>query len=384
MLALLAETKDSLSANIESTQLADIKIALNKYCAEEDDHTIQCLIEAEPDIIFVDMHDQQDAIKSMLILHSALPEVWICAYGSSNDPQLIIEAMRAGAREFFHNPVSSSSISQAFKRYVNERDRMRTVRKPRGKIYTVTAAKGGSGATSVAINIANMVAKGPDTRVAILDLNCPVGDASAYLNLRPQFSLSDAVAAVAGLDSVVLESLMTKAGNVSLLPGPKNSRADAISSASMAKLLRVASSCYSHVFIDAPHSLEQDIFQVTADASEAILLVITPELPAIWRTDRLLSLLASYGCGDRLKLILNRHNSRDDLTKKEIARALNHPIYFRIPNNYSAAVQAINRRKPIVETNHSPLADSYRQLTQELTGIAFGKPQSGLAKLFSR
>jgi len=384
IMAPLAESRDSLSGHIASTQLADVKITLDEYCAEEDDYPTQRFIEAQPDIVLIDMHDQRAAIKAIFTLHGVMPEVWIYASGAPNDPHLIIEAMQAGAREFLPKPVSSRTISMAFSRYIDERDRLRTVSKPRGKIYCVTSAKGGSGATSVVVNVAMTLANAPDIRVAILDLNCPVGDASAYLNLRPQFSLTDAVSAVARLDSILLETLMTKAGDVSLLPGPKNSKANMISPSSMAKLLRVAASSYSHIFIDTPYSLEQDLFQTTADASEAILLVMTPELPAIWRTHRLLSLLASYGCGDRLKLILNRDNSRDEITDKEITRALSHPIFFRLPNNYSAAVQAINKGKPIVEVNHSSLASSYRQLTQELTGITFQKERRGLSKLFSR
>lgn len=384
VIAILPETRDALSAHIASTQLADVKVTIDEYCAEEDDYPTQRLIEAQPDIVLVDMHDQRAAIKAIYTLHGVMPEIWIYACGAPNDPQLIIEAMQSGAREFVPKPLSSRSISMAFSRYVDERDRLRTVSKPRGRIYTVTSAKGGSGATSVAVNVAATLGESPETRVAILDLNCPVGDASAYLNLKPQFSFPDAVSAVARLDSMLLETLMTKAGNIALLPGPKNSKANMISPSSMAKLLRVAASSYSHIFIDTPNSLEQDLFQTTVDASEAILLVITPELPAIWRSHRLLSLLASYGCGDRLRLILNRDNSRDEITDKEITRALSHPIFFRLPNNYSAAVRAINRGKPIVEVNHSSLASSYRQLTQELTGITYQKPRRGFAKLFRR
>jgi Flp pilus assembly CpaE family ATPase len=109
---------------------------------------------------------------------------------------------------------------------------------------------------------------------------------------------------------------------------------------------------------------------------------MTPELPAVWRTHRLISLLAGYGCADRIRLILNRDNSRDELTEKEITRALNHPVYFRLPNNYGAAIQAINQGKPIVEVNHSNLSTAYRQLTQTLTGVTPAKQKRGFSKLF--
>ena len=96
----------------------------------------------------------------------------------------------------------------------------------------------------------------------------------------------------------------------------------------------------------------------------------------------MISLLAGYGCADRIRLILNRDDSRDEITEKEITRALNHPVYFRLPNNYGAAIQAINKGKPIVEVNHSNLTTAYRQLTQTLTGVSAGKPKRGFSKLF--
>ncbi len=385
-IAILASTpdvRDSLSGHVEATQLATVKAVVDEYCAVEDDYATQRFIEARPDIILVDMQDQRAAIKALFTLHAVLPETWLYACGATNDSQLIIETMQAGAREFIPKPISARSIALAFSRYIDERDRLRAGgSKVRGKIFSVTSAKGGAGATSVAVNLAMTLAGSPDARVAILDMNSPVGDAASYLNLKPQFSISDALTAAPRLDPVLLETFMAKAGNVSLLPGPKQYKSSMVSAPSLAKLLRVVSGTYTHVFIDLPSSLDQEILQVTTDASEAVLVVMTPELPAVWRTHRLITLLASSGCGDRLRLILNRDNSRDEITEKEITRALNHPIYFRLPNNYSAAIQAINKGRSIVEINHSSLAAGYRQLTQHLTGVASQKQRRGFSKLF--
>jgi hypothetical protein len=80
-------------------------------------------------------------------------------------------------------------------------------------------------------------------------------------------------------------------------------------------------------------------------------------------------------------LILNRDNSRAEIDEREIRKALNHPIYWRLPNNYSSAIQAINKGKPIVWVNHSGLASSYRKLTHELTGVPIVRSR-GLLKLF--
>ncbi len=384
ILAPMAEARDSLAGHVEATQLASVKVVVDEYCAVEDDYSTQRLIEAQPDIVLIDMHDERAAIKALFTLHAVVPESSLYACGAPNDPHLIIETMQAGAREFLAKPVTSRTMALAFGRYIDDRQRQRADVKIRGKVYGVTSAKGGAGATSVAVNLATTVAETPDARVAILDLNCPIGDAASYLNMKPQFSISEALGAAPRLDAVLLESFMTKAKNVSLLPGPKQFKPGTGATApAFAKLLRVVSGNYTHTFLDLPSSMDHDLLQIATDVCEAVLVVMTPELPAIWRTHRLLVFLASAGCGDRLRLILNRDDSRDEINEREITRALNHPIYWRLPNNYSAAMQAINKGLPIIEVNHSSLSASYRKLAHSLTGVALPKTKRGLSRFFS-
>lgn len=377
-----AEVRESLTAHVEATQLASVKLVVDEYCAVEDDYPTQRFIEAHPDIAFVDMQDQRAGIKTLFTLHGVLPDVSLYACGAQNDPQLIIETMQAGAREFLAKPVNARGIGMAFGRYIDEKERVRSATLTRGKIYTVTSAKGGAGATSVAVNLATTLAGVSKSRIAVLDLNSPVGDAASYLNLKPQFSLSDALTSTARLDSVLLDTFMTKMGNLALLPGPKQYKSSSIAPPGLAKLLRVVAGTYGHVFIDMPSTLEMELLQIIADASESVLVVMTPELPAIWRTHRLLSLLSGSGCADRLRLVLNRDSSKDEITEKEIVRALNFPVFARLPNNYSAAIESINKGKPIVEVNHSTLASAYRQLAQSLTGVNCGRSQRGFSKFF--
>ena len=182
---------------------------------------------------------------------------------------------------------------------------------------------------------------------------------------------------------MLLETFTTKASGVSVLAGPKKFQAGPTPApAALAKLLRVAAQTHSHIFIDLPSSLDLELLRVVTDASEAVLVVLTPEFPALWRTHRLVLFLASTGCADRLRLVLNRDNSRAEIDEKEIKKALNYPIYWRLPNNYSSAIQAVNQGKPIVTVNHSSLASSYKKLSHELSGLALPQKRRGLMRLF--
>jgi pilus assembly protein CpaE len=307
------------------------------------------------------------------------------ACGPSQDPQLIIETMQAGAREYLPQPVTAMSLARGLGRYVELKERVRSTHGGRGKIYTVTSAKGGSGATSVAINLAAILAGQAGTRAAMVDMNSPVGDAAAYLNAKPEFNVTDALASAGKLDRLLLDTFMCKAGSIALLAGSSGYTPVVVPPpGAVTRLLRTLSGAYTHTFVDLPSSLDQEIVKAALEASEAVLVVITPELPAIWRTHRLVSFLHEIGAADKVRLILNRDDGRDDINAKEITRALNQPIYWRLPNSYDVAIEAINKGKPLVEVNRSSLADSYRRLAADLTGLSFGQQRSTMARLFSR
>ncbi len=384
ILAPSPEMRELLGRHVEASELAVVSASVEEYCAAEDDGPMVQLIDAQPEIVLVDMEDQRDAVKALQLLHGVMPDSLLFACGPTQDPRLIIETMQAGAREFLPKPVSAGSLGLALGRYLEMKERVRSGPKARGRIYSVTSGKGGSGTTSVAINLAATLANLPDTRVAVVDLNGSVGDAAAYLNAKPEFGVADALAASSKLDQVILNSFMCKVGNLSLLAGATDyTPPSSPTPSALSRLLKVVVGGYTHTFIDMPSSLDQELVRVTLEASEAVLVVITPELPAIWRTHRLMTFLSDTGCADRIRLILNRDDSRDEINAKEISRALSQPVYWRLPNSYLTAIQAINQGKPLVEVNHSGLAASYRGLASDLTGLVFEKPRRAFAGLFS-
>jgi pilus assembly protein CpaE len=66
--------------------------------------------------------------------------------------------------------------------------------------------------------------------------------------------------------------------------------------------------------------------------------------------------------------VLNRVTSKDTVDEKEIEKALGQKVYWKLPNNYKASIEAINQGKPLIAINNSALVDSYVKLAQQLTG----------------
>ncbi len=121
--------------------------------------------------------------------------------------QVIVGAMRAGAREYIERPTTTTDLLEAFVR-LTAAQRKVDREGPRGKVFTVVNAKGGSGATTTAVNLA-LALHSAHGNVALVDI-APLGHAALHMNLKPQFTVTDAIRNLHRLDSSLLESFMTR------------------------------------------------------------------------------------------------------------------------------------------------------------------------------
>jgi len=355
-----------LRNSVNETTLAEVHLEVDQYCATFGDSPTRRLMEGQPQIILIDMSDAARAIRTLKILHTEMPETWLFVTTAEAEKEHIIDSMRAGAREFLPLPIDPNLMNQSLARYITEH---KPTDSGKGTIYCLTSPKDGVGTTCVAINTAVAMAGLPNTRVALIDLNSPVGDIAAYLNLKPQFTVADALASSAQLDPVQLETLMSPAYGISVLAGFKDFQPKpALEPDQLSEMLEVVSQSYTHTFIDFPASIDQDLLQVLIEMTMAFFVVFTPELPSMWRTDRLLRFLSNAGGTEKLRLIVNRVTKDDEYDEKAIMKTLDRKIYWKLPNNYRATIGAINEGKPVVKMSNSALVSSYMKLAQELSG----------------
>jgi pilus assembly protein CpaE len=390
VLATSPEERDLLRSLVRVVGLGSLEVEVDQYCATRVDRQTLQFIEARPDVVIVDMADPAVTIQALAILHAVLPECWLLVSSSVNDPELIIQAMRAGAREYLLKPLPPAALSQALRRYLAEKEQSQKKGRA-GEIYCVSSAKGGSGTTSLTLNLASALADLPNTRVALLDLSSPVGDAAAYLNLTPRFTATDALEAAGRLDSVLLESYMTHTQGLAVLPGPKEFRAElppgvgdhATDPSGLARLLDVVTHTYSHALVDLSPAIDKDLLRLVLEMATRVVIVLTPELPALWRTQRLFGFLQGCGGAEKVRLVLNRSRRSDMISDREIEKTLQHPVFWQLPNDYQACIEAINNGRPLVSSNHSELARSYRELAHRLSGIPLPEKRGGLLGLLS-
>ncbi len=185
--------------------------------------------------------------------------------------------------------------------------------------------------------------------------------------MTPQYNVADALQAAHRLDPSLLDGYMSHCQSVAVLAGSKEPTI--LKKEDLAVLLRVAGQTYTHTFLDFAGHMHPGQVQVVLEASAAVLLIVTPELPSLWRADRMLRILENAGGKEKVKIVLNRHDKRQEITEREIRKTLNYAVSWILPNNYPSSIRAINSGKPLVAEDHSSLAASYVDIAGELTGL---------------
>ena len=372
-IALSRERTNEFRAEITRSGMAVVVVELSEFPASTTDWSTRKLVDAEPEIIVIDLEDPETALQTLQTIHTALPNVRLLVTSSITDPQLIIELMRAGVREFLRIPLSQEALIQAFNRYIGDKVRAHQhtqTRSKRGKLYCVMSAKHGSGATTIAVNLAGIIAARSGQRTGVIDLDRPLGDAAAYLNVKPNFTVGDAIAAGPRLDPVLLESYMQATNGFQLLPGFREHNADnSLAADKLSHLMEVAQATFDHTIVDLPTNLDEEQVKVITRHSATNLVVLTPELPAIWRTERLLAYLTSLHAADKVRIVLNRSTRADEIGDEDIERLLKMPLYCKLPNEYGACIKAINSGTLLESTNNKYLSKALTALAADLAGL---------------
>ena len=351
------------------------------------DWSMRQLIDAEPEVILVDLGESTAAVQIVQAIHTSLPDARLLVTSSITDPGLIIELMRVGVREVLPRPLTHTALLEAFNRHVSAKTRAithtQTRAKKKGKIYCITSAKQGSGATTVAVNLAGIIAARSGQRTALIDLDRPLGDAAAYLNVKPNFTVSDALSAGHRLDSVLLESYMKSSHGFQLLAGFRDLGADtSLSGDRLSQLLDVTQRTFEHIVVDLPANLDEDQAKVIIRYSATIIVILTPDLPAIWRAERLLKYLTALQASDKIRIVLNRSTRSDEITDRDIVRLLGAQLYSKLPNEYSACMRAINSGSLLETANSKHLSRAIAALAAEMAGLSEVESRRGLFGLF--
>lgn len=321
---------------------------------------------ATPDVTLVDIpaDNPMIALRAIELLHQEMPESAIFAIGTLNQPQVIVNAMRAGAREFIERPTNTTDLLEAFVRLTTAQRKNRQ-EGIRGKVFSVINAKGGNGATTVAVNLA-LALQSSCGQTALVDL-APLGHAALHMNLKPAFNVADAMRNLHRMDASLLESFMTRhSGGMLLLAGTNVPAAIDPTTAEFVRLFDMLVSHFRYVVVDASSRFDT-ASRLIASLSETVLLVACSDVASLWSAARVQQYLAESGGRDRVRLVLNRFRKVPGFSEADAETAVGAKLIWRVPNQYFAVSSAIDRGTPVMDQRNSEIARCFAGLAQELT-----------------
>ncbi len=332
----------------------------------------------ESDVYIVDIRaDASSGMATIERLRAAHPAVAIFAVAGIADPELILQAMRAGANEFFPwNPSTGSSHATeesfhgAVRRTAARRDAATAGARQPCVTHVFLGAKGGSGTTTVAVNCAVELARLTKRPTAILDLKPCLGEVALFLGVRPRYTVLDAVENLHRLDRDFLRELMSRhKSGLDILAGSEQfDRPNSNDAGAIEELLRVLGKIYDFIVIDAGNMINSCAIAALY-AADTVFLVANPDVPCIRNAQRLVDRVRQLGAGsERVKVLLNRTSDQHLIAPKQIETALGYSIHHSFASDYRTVSTALNSGVPLTLTNHSEISAQFGSFTRQLLG----------------
>jgi pilus assembly protein CpaE len=360
------EQRAILQALVDSTSVARTVHTCATYPIVVTDPVLRRVQSASPAVVLIDVPADSHALslRSIELIHQEVTGAVIFAVGSMSQPQVIVGAMRAGAREYIERPTSTTDLLEAFIRLTTAQRKVDRDG-PRGKVFTVVNAKGGSGATTTAVNLA-LALHAAHGGVALVDI-APLGHAALHMNLKPQFTVTDAIRNLHRLDSSLLESFMTRHGDgLQLLAGVNTPVVVEPPTAEFARLFDLLVGHFRYVVVDASSRIDATT-RLVCNLSEMVLLVAHADVASLWSATRIQQYLGETGGRERVRLVLNRFRKIAGFTESDAEAAAGVKLLWKIPNHYVTVSAAIDRGIPLMQQSYGEIARSFAGLAAVLT-----------------
>ncbi|MEZ8193458.1 MULTISPECIES: AAA family ATPase [Vibrio] len=338
-----------------------------------------------PDLIFVETGPNW--AQKIVILQEYEPptseyEASLVVFGDESDNGALKIALRIGAADFVSDRVVLSELFPLLKNVAEEKIASRNM----GELFIFMNTKGGSGASTLALNTAMEIASYHKDEVLLLDLDMQFGVISDYLNVAPSYSISDAITNVADLDESSLSSMVTKhpSGLHMLSFGLENSNEDFDQAKNIGKLLPTLREFYPYLIVDLSRGIDKLFSSVISSASK-VFLITQQNLVAVKNTTRISRALTfEYGITrEQIELIVNRYEKRQSIKIKDIEQTINGVKVHMIPNDFKVAIESANLGKPFIESRKSsPITKSVVEFSHLISPPEESK-KGWLKRLFS-
>ncbi len=323
-----------------------------------------------PDLIFIDIEFGQDEVLDVISkIYKNNDKCKIILTAKNTTAELIIKAMKMGAKEVITKPYIKREFEETVNKLVNQINyKSEDVNT---KVISIFSNKGGIGKTTIAVNLAIETENITKEPTVIVDFNSQFGDVSTFLNVKTNFGISYLLN---NKDKINRDFLLSnlprynKAENLYVLSDlfSLNDVKD-LTLENVQDIIDALKSAFTYIIIDLTNVFDLKTIKIL-DNSDEILLPIVANIPNLKNCNRCLDLFKKIGyADDKVKLILNRVTPNDEIKSDTIEKTLGKRIYIKLINDYFIVMLAINRGVGIdVIDEKSDISKSFHKLAYSL------------------
>lgn len=380
----VAETRENVRKLLQFE--SDVEVVGTARTGKE---AIQITQETNPDVVLMDINmPDMDGIAATEIIRQKMPAVQVVILSVQGDQNYMRRAMLVGASDFLTKPPMPDELVGAIRRsgkrareersrtgqsYVTSASGTTHAAVPsmvtQGKIVMVYSPKGGTGCTTLAVNLA-VALHNDETKVVLVDANLQYGDVAIFMNEQGKNTILDLAPRSDELDPEVVNEVMIKhaATGIHLLASPSRPEfAEKVTADQFSKLLRFLRQMYAYVVVDTSSYLT-DITLSVLDTCDIVVLVATQDIPSIKNGRLFLDLLVTLSIPpERVAFVMNKYDKRIAISPEKVAENLKQEVLAVIPLDERVVIPAVNRGIPFMLDNKTqPVARGVYTLAEAI------------------
>ena len=368
----IVDPNDSTRESLKSMLVGMESVWLEAECSRYE-FFMDVAKETMPDIGVVSLDSNPEkGLELLRQIAVETPAMLPLVASSSTDGQLILQAMRSGAKEFLTLPISPEELGAALERVGSSKFGTGENKSRSCEVIAVAGATGGVGSTSTAVNLGCILAAQPGNSVALVDLDLALGDADVFLDSIPDYTLADVSQNVARLDIQLLKRSLTKhQSGLYLLPRPVELQdSQLITAEGMQKVISLMKASFTHLIIDTSKTYSA-IDMVALELANHVILITQLDLPCLRNVVRLLMSFDELDyLKDKVHIVVNRAGlDTGQISLKKAKETIGREIFAKLPNDYRTMVEVRNNGVPLItQAPKAAITQALRELLAKLSG----------------
>jgi pilus assembly protein CpaE len=339
--------------------------------------------EIEPDIAFVAV--EEPLARTMLsvdYIRDLRPQSVVVAYSSETNPVFVRRVMQSGVADLLRAPISKQELVEAIFRAVEtfQRNSMARAegRQAGGTVFSIVGQKGGIGKTTLATNLAALLAQQGHDSVILIDLDTRFGDVAVMMDLPVEFTAANAARSIKGMDRETFRSMLQRhASGAYVLPAPaRPSDWLNVEPHDLANLIEYAAALFDYVILDTPGALDEGV-AVAIEMAAQVVVITSPDLASIKNTNLLMAYMEGRGVArERATITLTNNIRGQGVSPADVSRLLELDVDFEVPFA-TEIIRGSQAGQPVVMIDPTSNASRvYAELASRLTGKPVTLPEA--------